>query len=455
MIVRAGPVILAGALALVLRMALGGMPRGETPPAHAWRLILPPGTASGIGAAFQAAPLPAILALIAAVFGVQGRRRAGPLERNGIAAGLGWGFAILAGIGLFAARRPWADVESMTAWAGIAIAFGLVLDRLHPWFARAFLVALALVQFGAHQATPPVSPADRPRPIVNLMLLREGAEPVQHLGATVALLCEPLRRTPIGFVAGVAPDPMVGALLGPVARVSCRDTTLDLRLLADFRPGDAWHAFLIIHDDPATGQVSTEAATALIRARIGEGFLVHAHPEVAAACFEAALSERPDDPELAFPLALSLTAAGRDSAARAAWESARARGAAPAPDTLAARLLYGAPDDHVAAARGPVAAAVLALTRDPSDSTAARALGTVLLDAGAARSAAIAWAVAWGRTGAATDLVEYGAALEALGEPDMAREAYERALASGLPRPVYARARSRLLALGGRSGPTP
>ncbi len=109
----------------------------------------------------------------------------------------------------------------------------------------------------------------------------------------------------------------------------------------------------------------------------------------------------------------------------------------------------------MAAANGPVTAAVVALTHDPSDSSAARALGKALLDAGAARSAAIAWAVAWGRTGAATDLVEYGAALEALDEPDMAREAYERALASGLPRPVYARARSRLVALGGLSGPAP
>jgi tetratricopeptide (TPR) repeat protein len=330
-----------------------------------------------------------------------------------------------------------------------------VLDRLHPWFARAFLIALTLVQFGAHQGTPPVSAADRPRPVVNLALLRQGAEPVRQLGATVALLCEPLRRTPKGFLTGVAPDPMLAALLGPVARVTCRDTTLDLRLLADFGADDAWRAFLIVHDNPGTGQVSTEPANALIRARIGEGFLVHAHPEVAAACFEAALSERPDDPELAFPLALSLTAAGRDSTARAAWESARARGAAPAPDTLAARLLYGAPEDRAAAAHGPVTAAVMALTHDPSDSSAARALGKALLDAGAARSAAIAWAVAWGRTGAATDLVEYGAALEALGEPDLAREAYQRALASGLPRPVYARARSRLAALAGRSGPAP
>lgn len=445
----AGPSWLAAALAVAARVALHAWPRGPVPPAHGERLIVPPGATAGIIPALQATPMLVLPVLIAAAFIVSGTaRRTAADERAGARLGCGVALAVCAGIGLFSVQRGWADVESMTIWAGVAIALGIALDRANPWIARGVLVLLALLQFGAHHVAPVTAAADRTRPAINLALIGAGADPVTQLGATIAPLCEPLRRTPLAFLTGVAPDPMLSVLLAPLARVSCHDTTLDVRLLGDFRPDDAWHAFLVIHGDPNSNRITSEPANALIRARIGEGFLVHAHPEVAAACFEAALSERPDDPELAFPLALALTASGHDSAARASWESARARGAAPAPDTLASRLLFGAPADRAASARGAVVAAISALTRDPSDSTAARALGHALLAAGATRSAAIAWAVAWGRSGAATDLVEYGTALEELGEPDLAREAYQRALASGLPRPIYTRARERLAALG-------
>ena len=450
-----GPSVLAVALAVGLRNLLHAWPHEGAAPALAGRLILPPGAAAGLVASIRALPLLALAVLVGAALVVHGGSgTARTTARGGRSALVGWALAACALIPLLVARRTWADVESMTAWAGLALALAVALDRLHPWLTRAVLMALAVVQLAAHNATPAPS-AERARPIVNLMLLQTQARPIADLNRTLATLCEPLRATPKGFLAGVPPDPMLSVLLGPAARVACRDTTLDLRLLADFRTADAWHAFLVIHGNPATGQVMAEPANALVRARIGEGYLVHARPDVAAACFEAALSERPDDPELAFPLALALTASGRDSAARASWESARARGAAPAPDTLAARFLYGAPGDRVAAARAPVTAAVTALTRDPSDSTAARALGRALIAAGAARSGAIAWAVAWGHTGSNSDLVEYAGALEALEEPDLAREAYQRALAGGLPRPLYDRARERLSALGGLQSGTP
>jgi tetratricopeptide (TPR) repeat protein len=450
-----GPSVLAAALAVVARTALHGWPHEAAPPSLAGRLILPPGAAAGLAAAIRALPLLALALLAGAALVVHGGSgTARTTARSGRHALVGWALAACALIPLLIARRTWADVESMTAWAGLALALAVALDRMHPWLTRAVLMALAVVQLAAQHAAPAPS-AEPARPVVNLMLLQTQARPIADLNRTLATLCEPLRATPKGFLAGVPPDPMLSVLLGPAARVACRDTTLDLRLLADFRAADAWHAFLVIHGNPATGQVMAEPANALVRARIGEGYLVHARPDVAAACFEAALAERPDDPELAFPLALALTALGRDSAARASWEGARARGAAPAPDTLAARFLFGTSEERLATARVPVTAAVTALTRDPSDSSAARALGHALIDAGAARSGAIAWAVAWGRTGSNRDLVEYAGALEALEEPDLAREAYQRALAAGLPRPLYDRARERLIALGGLQTGTP
>jgi tetratricopeptide (TPR) repeat protein len=281
--------------------------------------------------------------------------------------------------------------------------------------------------------------------------------------------CASLRALPRTFAAGVPPDPVFESVLGPGLRVTCRDTVSRVRFLADFTPADARTEFGVLRFDPRTERFFHERADTRVRARIGEGFLIHARYEVAAACFEAAVGGRPVDRELSYPLVVALAAAGRSGEAERDWRAARERGAVLDAATIAARLLgrvtpvadaggaarpegsrgamapAEAPDTAVAAL-APLAAAVL---RAPWEAGPHHALGLALLGRGRVRESTFELAIAGGITHAAADLAWLGQGYEAMGALDEALAAYRRSLSAGLPTGLYESTRARFFALGG------
>jgi tetratricopeptide (TPR) repeat protein len=240
-----------------------------------------------------------------------------------------------------------------------------------------------------------------------------------------------------------------------------------VRFLADFTPGDARTEFGVLRFDPQAVRFLHERADARVRARIGEGFLLHARYDVAAACFEAAADGRPVERELSYPLVVALAAAGRGTEAERTWRVARARGAVLDAPTIAARLLgratpvadagpaaraagssggaaSSAGPDTAVAALAPLAAAAL---RAPWEADPHRALGTALLARGRAREATFELAIVGGITHAAADLAWLGQGYEAMGALDEALSAFQHALSAGLPPGLYESTRARFLAL--------
>jgi tetratricopeptide (TPR) repeat protein len=230
--------------------------------------------------------------------------------------------------------------------------------------------------------------------------------------------------------------------------VTCRDTALALRPLAEFHAADAAQPFGVVRWLPRDQRLAYEPVNALTLARIGEGFLLEGRYDEAAACFDAATAALPAERELVYPHVLALAAAGQADRARAEWAAARAGGRAPAADTLLSRFLYGIAPARRDSARRVLAPLVTAAARDPADADAASALGRTLLALGLTRQATIALSVAAGIAHRPTDLVWLAQALEAGGEPDAARTLYIRALGIGLPKDAFAIAKARLIVLG-------
>jgi hypothetical protein len=319
------------------------------------------------------------------------------------------------------------------------------------------LAAAAVLHFGAGGLYRPRQTAAGPvaHPYVNYAFFRDTGSLSDRLLEALAPWCGLLRALPRTFVAGVPPDAAFESVLGPGLRVTCRDTVARVRFLADFAPGDARDEFGVLRFDARTMRFVHERADARVRARVGEGFLIHARYDVAAACFEAAAGETPDR-ELSYPLAVALAAAGREADARSVWREAGRRGAvldaATMTDRLRGRAAPAGPASRDDTGRlTPLAAAAL---RAPWEAEPHRALGRELLAVGRGREAALELAAAAGIGREMSDLAWQGRGYEAMGALDEALAAYRRALETGLRGDLYDSTRTRFIALVRRTGAT-
>jgi len=211
--------------------------------------------------------------------------------------------------------------------------------------------------------------------------------------------------------------------------------------------------FGLLHFDRQRVRFEFERADARVRALVGEGLLIYARHAPAAACFEAAAAERPQDRELVYPLVTSLAAAQREADARARWASAQHQGLAPSADTLAARLLFGDASSDAAAARAAGTRLVNAVLDDPTAAAPHLALGRFLLERGRARAATIEISVACGIGRRSQDVFWLAQGYDAIGARAEALEAYRAALAGGLDSTTYPVARGRLADLLRAMGP--
>ncbi|TMQ73572.1 MAG: hypothetical protein E6K81_04080 [Candidatus Eisenbacteria bacterium] len=485
------------------------------------RVYLPPDTLAGIGEALGSYPAMIVLAAVCAALAVPrpraaaaggdgAARAAGRAARAAPAAGDGTGPATpagsdrsLLGFGLalallallpvgFVVER-WRAYYFALAGVGMSLAAGVALARLAVPLAEGLLAVAAIVNVGAGTIYRPVESASGParHPYANYAFFRETGALSGQLQRALAPWCDSLRAVPRTFAAGLPPDPVFASALGPGLRVTCRDTTNRVRFLADFRPADAGTTFGVLRFDRESGRFVHERADARVRARIGEGFLIHAQYPTAAACFAAAVGGGPAPRELSYPLVVALAAAQRGREAEAAWRRAQTQGAVLDGATLAARMLgrvtpstrsgpagvaagatpvpaparsgHGppapghrlpagaAPADSALAALTPLAAAAL---RAPWEAAPHRAFGRALLALGRAREATFELAVAGGISRQMTDLAWLGQGYEAMGALDEALAAYRQALTTGLPREVYLPTRAHLFALLKRGGVT-
>jgi tetratricopeptide (TPR) repeat protein len=461
--------------ALALALGLSVLVRATWPPgtalriwspaqfAGAWRLpldfartLVPPDTGTGIARALGSQPVWVALAALFAALAVPPAAwaRAGGSIASGPGPGarpvvvFGLAVVVLGMLPVGVVIERWrGDFFSLSAVGG-ALALGALLAAIPAAIPRALLAIAAMVNFGAGGIYRPIEPAAGPaqHPHVNYAFFRETAGLSDGLLAALAPWCGSIRALPRTFVAGVPPDQVFETALGPGLRVTCADTVERVRFLAEFTPADARTDFGVLRFDPRSVRFMHERADARVRARVGEGFLIHARYDVAAACFEAAAGEA-SDRELSYPLAASLAAAGRAAESRAAWQAAVARGAALDPDTMVHRMEAAAPG--AAATLRPLAAAVL---REPWLGPAHAALGRALLGLGRGREATFELAVAAGIGRGNQDLAWLAQGYEAMGLVDEALIAYRRALETGLPADLYATTRDRFFALQRRTG---
>ncbi len=429
--------------------------------ARAWA---PAGTLAGLGATWRAAPWlvagTAALALLTVPGGSVGAghrgRPSAPSGRDPLVL-LGLGTMLLGLLPVVFVRGPRPAEAFAVAALGMSLALGGWLARHSAWLARAALAAGALASLGANSVLPARDAAAAAGGVANGFTGHAFFRAQAARTAPVVEALRPLRAalaaTPHTFAAGIPPDSTYRLALGPGARVTLRDPALSIRFLAEFTPRDAVEPFGVLRYDARRQRFVHERADARVRARIGEGMLLYARYEAAAACFAAAAAERPDDAELIYPRVVSLAAAGHAEEARARWREALDRGRFPLADTLAVRLLAGitgSGDDSARRATVRLAASVVA---DPAAAAPHLALGRHLLALGSARSATIEVAVACGVTGASQDLYWLARGYDALNAPAEAFEAYRVALAGGLDSTAYAHARRRFAELlRGRAG---
>lgn len=464
--------------------------------AGAWRLpldfaqtILPPDTGSGIAQALASQPvwlaLVAVLAALAVPSGVSDRaavraprhsepasaaRPAAPAARSGSApwraAGarplviFGLALALLAMLPIGFVIERWRGYFFSLSAVGVALALGALLAPVAPALTRGVLALAAVANFGAGGIYRPLEHAEGParHPHVNYAFFRETGALSDGLLAALEPWCASIGSLPRTFLAGVPPNQAFETAIGPGLRVTCRDTVERVRFLAEFTPADARTDFGVLRFDARSMQFTHEAADARVRARVGEGFLIHARFDVAAACFEAAAGQAPDR-ELSYPLAAALAAAGRGTEARSVWRDAQGRDAVLEPGSMAGRLAGpadrippgGSPGAVEAAARAllPLAAATL---REPWEAEPHRALGRALLGLGRSREATFELAVAVGVGRENADLAWLAQGYEAMGLVDEALAAYRRALEAGLAKDLYAVTRDRYVALTRREG---
>lgn len=437
------------------------------------RTVVPPDTGAGIAQAL--AKQPALLVIVAALAALAYPRRAAPGQqgrargsgttesREGAKALVAFGIALMllamVPVGFIVER--WRGYFFSLAGVGGSLAAGSWLAQGPSSVARSVLALVAVINFGAGGIYRPVEgPKGAARhPHVNYAFFRDSEALSARLLEALEPWCASLRSLPRTFVAGLPPEPLFESVLGPGLRVTCRDTVARVRFLADFEPSDALGDFGVLRFDPRDVRFVHERADTRVRARVGEGFLVHARYDVAAECFVSAVVGRPVDRELSYPLTVALAAAGRVAEARTRWRDAAGIDATLEPALLAARLMgrggaatpvrAGAPADTGASARAermltPLAAAAL---RTPWQPEPHRALGRALLEVGRPREATFELAAAFGMGHENADLAWLAQGYEAMGALDEALEAYQRALHAGLRGELYDTTRARFVAL--------
>jgi hypothetical protein len=480
---RLTPVVLGAAAAIAIQAIVRSQwPAGTAvavwSPAQAvgaWKLpwlfarsLLPPGWSDGAGELVSRAPwLP--LAALACVWLVVGAAR--PTRTRGRASqdgAAGAGALVLFGVAAWlVALMPvafilerWRSYFFGFAAVGSSLVVGSLLARTPRPFAWVAIGAMAFIHLAANAVYRP-QPGEGPgrHPYVNIAFFRDASAMTTPMLQSLRPWCDSLRAVPRIFAVGLPPDATFQTVLGPGARVTCRAPDLDVRFLPEMTPEDARGSFALLRPDPQRGALLLERASAMTRARIGEGFLVYGRYPLARACFDAASADRGPDPELAYPAACARAADGDSAASRDGWLAARGAGAVLEVDDVVGRLVATAtrgasydPDSLRRAIRPLVARAFAA----PWRAAGHRALGRALVETPQARVAALELSIAAGISGEAEDVAWLATAYEGLGATDEARLAYETALSRGLPAAAFERARKRFMALGGATaGSTP
>jgi len=448
---------------------------------EAWRLpldfaraLFPPDTGAGIAQAITSQPAWMALVVVSALLTVPGDSagrpggggRAGPAAvpsgRGAIAvprgrvAGrrrtlviFGIALAVFAMLPVGFVSERWRSYFFSLSAIGAGLAVAVPLAMLSPSVARITLAVAAMINFGSGGIYRPLESAAGParHPHVNYAFFRDTGALSTQLLAGLAPWCDAIRSLPRTFVAGLPPDEVFVSVLGPGLRVTCRDTVSRVFFLADLTPADAGAEFGVLRYEGREGRFVFERADRRVRARVGEGFLIHARYDVASACYEAAARESLDR-ELSYPLVAALAAAGRSAEARVRWSEAARGGWTLDPATMATRLraigAAGSPDTLDPRALVPLAATAL---RTPWEPEPHRALGAALLAGGHARPATFELAVAAGISRQNADLARLAQGYQAMGLVDAAITAYRQALPAGLPRHLYEETRDRLFAL--------
>ena len=414
------------------------------------RAFVPAGALSGLTTTVREAPLLVLAVVVLAVLAVpRGRSTAGERPIKSMLA-IGGAAALLPLLPLaFAAEPPRAERFAVAA-VGVALAAS-ALALANPWLARGVVALAALASLGAN-ASPSASRLSGPR-FTSAAAIRAEAATIGPLLAALRPRCRELATVPRTFAVGVPPDSTFRLVLDPGARVVCRDARVAVRFVAELTSEDAARPFGVLRFDPSAPSFRFEAADAQVRARVGEGLLVFARHAPAAACFEAAIAERPDDRELVYPTVVALAAAQRLAEARARWEAATRAGLAPRPDTLATRLLAGYSGDDAEAVRREVTRRAVAVVSDPTSAAAHLDLGRYLLQIGRARSGTLEISVACGIGRRSQDIFWLARGYDAMGAQAEALEAYRATLSGGLDSTNYSVARERLYQLLRSFGP--
>ena len=402
----------------------------------------PAGALAGLGEVSRSAPwlvlVVPVLAIFAVPFSAPGKLRGHELTT---ALRLSAGVTLLGLLPvLFMPGSRRAEVFGVAA-LGACIALGAGLARTSPWVARASLAFLALASLGANSL-----PSASAR-FAGYAHFREQSARTAPLLSALEPWCASLARLPRTFAAAIPPDSTFRLVIGPGARVACRDPAITIRFLAELTADDAGGPFGVLRFDAQGGRFLHEPADARVRARVGEGLLVYARHEAAAACFGAAVAERPDDPELVYPWVVALAAADQTAEARGRWHDARRKGLAPAADTLAMRLLAGLSGPAADSSLRVATRLASAVVADPTAATPHLDLGRHLLAVGRARSATIEFSVGSHISRRSQDLYWLARGYDALGSRVEALETYRAALAGGLDTVAYVHARTRVAEL--------
>jgi len=446
------PPLMLGIAAVVLVNRIGPAV-GKADPAGArvlpWllRAWLPAGTGEGFGEATRAAPFLILAVVVVAAVAARARRATTPPRSALVTIGLAAALAPLAPLAL-SPVPPRAEGFAVPALGIALMVAGLVRDT--PWIARAVAALAAVLSLCANAAL--VMDHGAPK-FTSAAAVRARAASLSPVLDALRPWCPQLRSVPRTFAAGVPPDSAVRLALDPGARVVCHDPDVAVRFMAELTADDAARPFGVLRRDASGSGLRFETADAQVRARVGEGLLVFARHAPAAACFEAALAERPDDRELLYPTVAALAAAQKTDEARSRWEAARHAGLAPTADTLAQRLMIGFSGTDRAGAQREIARLAEDVVRDPTSAAAHLTLGKSLLQWGSARSAALELSVACGIGRRSQDVFWLARAYDAMGARLEALEAYRATLAGGLDSTEYRFARARLPALIRELGP--
>lgn len=459
---RLVPPVIGVALALGLGLVVrGGWPRdvpGAWLPggaAEAWRLPFdlarawwPPATLRGVKTALRHAPILVGLAAAVAMLAVAGGRAA--LSGGRASRGSPLRFAILwtalASLPVAVLAEPWRGTSFLLAAPGPCLAAAVVLARVGAWPLRVAYALGAIVAIGANFVAAPLGGrAVRHDLTLNAARVRAEADRTALLLARIEPWCSAIRHDEATYVVGMERDATFDFLFGPGLRVMCRDTSR-VRPLAELTPEAARGEFGLLRFDPRELRFVHEMADARVRRLIAENYLVRGRLDVGLALIETARQER-DDPELRYLHTSALAAAGDSAAAAAAWAAAIRDGARPRADSLTLRMLAGLPAAAADSLFGSTRQLVKGVLLDPTAAAPHAALGRHLLAAGRPRTAAMELGLAWGIGQRAADLAWLATAYEAIGAPEEARAAYQRALAAGLRGPEFDRARDRFARL--------